>query len=153
MESNSNNLAEIIWFVAGLIMILMEFMAPGLVIFFFGAGAWVVSLLTYLDILETLTSQLMVFGVVSLGLLLGLRRWVKDKFYGHVGAKQNLNVNLDEFTGKPVVVLQDVIPGKRGGQVEFKGTTWSAASKEAIKTGESASIIKIDGLTLIIKKQ
>lgn len=153
MESNTNNLAEIIWFVAGLIMMLMEFMAPGLVIFFFGAGAWVVSLLTYLDILETLTSQLLVFGIVSLGLLLALRRWVRDKFYGHVGAKQNLNENLDEFTGKPVVVLQDIIPGKRGGQVEFKGTTWNAIAEEVIKTGDPASIVAIDGLTLIIKKQ
>lgn len=152
MESDTNNMAEIIWFVAGLVMILLEFMQPGLVIFFFGAGAWIVSLLTYLDILETLTAQLLVFGVVSLGLLLGLRRWVKDKFYGHVGAKQNLNENLDEFTDKPVVVLKDVIPGKSGGQVEFKGAPWRADSDETIKIGESASIIEIDGLTLKIKK-
>ncbi len=151
METGGNNLAEIIWFVAGLVMILLEFTQPGLVIVFFGAGAWAVSLLTYLDILETLTSQMLVFGVVSLGLLLSLRRWVKDKFYGHVGAKQNLNENLDEFTGKPVVVLQDVVPGKSGGQVEFKGTTWQAASDHQIKKGETATIVELDGLTLIIK--
>lgn len=152
MESDSNNLAEIIWFVAGLIMILLEFVQPGLVIVFFGAGAWVVSFLTYLDILETLKFQILVFGVVSLGLLLGLRRWVKDKFYGHVGGKQDLNRNLDEFTGKPVIVLQDVIPGQSGGQVEFKGTTWSAVSEQKIEKGESASILEMDGLTLRIKK-
>ncbi len=151
METGGNNLAEIIWFVAGLIMILLEFTQPGLVIVFFGVGAWAVSLLTYLDILETLTSQLLVFGVVSLGLLLALRRWVKDKFYGHVGAKQNLNENLDEFTGKPVVVLQDVVPGKSGGQVEFKGTPWQAVSDHQLKKGETATIVEMDGLTLIIK--
>ena len=152
MELNSDNLAEIIWFLAGLVMIMLEFVQPGLVIFFFGIGAWVVSLLTYLDILESLTSQLIVFGVVSLALLLALRRWVKDKFYGHVGDRQNLNQNLDEFTGKPVVVLKDVIPGRPGGQVEFKGTTWKADSEETIKEGEPASIVSMDGLTLIIKK-
>lgn len=152
MESDSSNLAEIIWFIVGLVMILLEFMQPGLVIVFFGAGAWVVSLLAYLDILETLTSQILVFGVVSLGLLLALRRWVKDKFYGHVGDKQNLNENLDEFTGKPVVVLQDVIPGQPGGKIEFKGTTWSAISEEEIKQGETALIVALDGLTIKIKK-
>ncbi len=152
MESESGNLAEIIWFVAGLVMILLEFTQPGLVIVFFGAGAWVVSLLAYLDILETLRSQLLVFGGVSVGLLLGLRRWVKDKFYGHIGAKQDLTRNLDEFTGKQVTVLQDVIPGKVGGQVEFKGTSWSAVSDQEIKKGETAVISEMDGLTLVIKK-
>lgn len=152
MESESGNLAEIIWFVAGLVMILLEFTQPGLVIVFFGAGAWVVSLLVYLDILETLRSQLLVFGGVSVGLLLGLRRWVKDKFYGHIGAKQDLTRNLDEFTGKQVAVLQDVIPGKIGGQVEFKGTSWSAVSEQEIKKGETAVIVEMDGLTLVIKK-
>lgn len=152
MESESGNLAEIIWFVAGLVMILLEFTQPGLVIVFFGAGAWVVSLLVYLDILETLRSQLLVFGGVSVGLLLGLRRWVKGKFYGHISAKQDLTRNLDEFTGKQVTVLQDVIPGKAGGQVEFKGTSWSAVSDQEIKKGETAVIAEMDGLTLVIKK-
>ncbi|MGD9187562.1 MAG: NfeD family protein [Desulfobacteraceae bacterium] len=152
MESESSNLAEIIWFVAGLVMILLEFTQPGLVIVFFGVGAWVVSLLAYLDILETLRSQLLVFGGVSVGLLLALRRWVKDKFYGHVGAKQDLTQNLDEFTGKQVTVLQDVIPGKAGGQVEFKGTSWSAVSDQEVRKGETAVIAEMDGLTLVIKK-
>jgi membrane protein implicated in regulation of membrane protease activity len=152
MESESSNLAEIIWFVAGLIMILLEFTQPGLVIVFFGVGAWVVSLLAYLDILETLRSQLLVFGGVSVGLLLALRRWVRGKFYGHVGAKQDLTQNLDEFTGKQVTVLQDVIPGKAGGQVEFKGTSWRAVSDQEVKKGETAVIDEMDGLTLVIKK-
>lgn len=152
MESESSNLAEIIWFVAGLIMILLEFTQPGLVIVFFGAGAWVVSLLVYLDILETLRSQLLLFGGVSVGLMLGLRRWVKGKFYGHIGAKQDLTRNLDEFTGKQVTVLQDVMPGKAGGQVEFKGTSWSAVSDQEIKKGETAVIAEMDGLILVIKK-
>ncbi len=152
MESESGNLAEIIWFVSGLVMILLEFTQPGLVIVFFGAGAWVVSLLAYLDILETLRSQLLVFGGVSVGLLLGLRRWVRDKFYGHIGDQQDLSRNLDEFTGKHVTVLQDIIPGKNGGQVEFKGTSWSAVSDQEIKKGETAAIVEMDGLTLVIKK-
>jgi membrane protein implicated in regulation of membrane protease activity len=153
METQSGNLAEIVWFVAGLVMILLEFAQPGLVIVFFGAGAWVVSLFVYLDIVETLRSQLLLFGGVSVVLLLGLRRWVKGKFYGHIGAKQDLTRNLDEFSGKSVTVLRDVIPGKAGGQVEFKGTSWSAESTQEIKKGDTAVIAGMDGLTLLIKKK
>jgi membrane protein implicated in regulation of membrane protease activity len=34
----------IIWFVVGLVLILMEFVIPGLVIVFFGLGAWVAAI-------------------------------------------------------------------------------------------------------------
>jgi membrane protein implicated in regulation of membrane protease activity len=45
-----------------------------------------------------------------------------------------------------------VIPGKAGGQVEFKGTSWSAVSDREIKKGETALIVEMNGLTLVIKK-
>ena len=35
---------EIIWVLVGLLLLLMEFAVPGLIIFFFGLGAWVVGL-------------------------------------------------------------------------------------------------------------
>ena len=61
-------------------------------------------------------------------------------------------MNLDEFTGKEVLVLQDVIPHKQGGQVELKGATWNATSDEPIQSGETATVVELDGLTLKIKK-
>ena len=42
---------ELIWFIAGLIMLLAEFAMPGLIIFFFGVGAWLVALIClFIDI-------------------------------------------------------------------------------------------------------
>ena len=34
---------ELIWFLIGLVLLLMEFAIPGLVVLFFGIGAWVVA--------------------------------------------------------------------------------------------------------------
>jgi membrane protein implicated in regulation of membrane protease activity len=82
-----------------------------------------------------------------------MRKWIKGKFYGHVSDVQDLTRNLDEFTGKSVVVLKDVIPGKVEGVVEFKGTTWTAVSEERIKKGEMGIINDIDGITLKIRKK
>ena len=82
-----------------------------------------------------------------------LRKWIKGKFYGHVSNVQDLTKNLDEFTGKSVVVLKDVFPGKMEGAVEFKGATWRAVSDEHIKNGETAIIIDVDGITLKIRKK
>ena len=35
---------EVIWFLVGLVLLVMEFMLPGLIIGFFGVGAWIVAI-------------------------------------------------------------------------------------------------------------
>jgi membrane protein implicated in regulation of membrane protease activity len=85
-------------------------------------------------------------------LLVLARKWIKGKFHGHVSSMQNLEENLDEFTGKKAVVLKDVIPGKMGGVVEFKGARWNAVSHEEVREGEIAIIKGVDGITLKVQK-
>ncbi|UCE54635.1 MAG: hypothetical protein JSV31_04115 [Desulfobacterales bacterium] len=141
----------LIWFLLGLVLIFLEFIVPGVILIFFGMGAWFVAVTTYFGLTASLESQLLAFAITSIVLLVLLRKWIKGKFYGHVSDVQDLTQNLDEFTGKSVVVLKDVIPGKMEGMVEFKGTTWRAVSDEHIKNGEVAIITDVDGITLKIR--
>ena len=142
----------LIWFLVGVGLALLEFAAPGVILIFFGAGAWVVAITTWIGLTPSLQSQLLLFAIVSAVLLVALRRWISGKFAGHVTGVQDPEVNLDEFTEKRVEVLEDVVPGRSDGKVEFKGATWSARSDETIRKGETAVIERIDGLALIIKK-
>ena len=141
----------IIWFLLGLILALLEFVVPGVILIFFGVGAWIVAASTYLELTGSFESQVLLFSITSIALLIFLRKWIKGKFYGHVSDVQDLTHNLNEFTGKSVVVIKDVIPGKPGGKVEFKGAEWSAVSDEHIENGEWAIITEVNGITLKIK--
>jgi membrane protein implicated in regulation of membrane protease activity len=143
----------IVWFLLGLILALLEFAVPGVILIFFGVGAWIVAVSTYLGFTGSIESQVLLFSITSIVLLASLRRWIKGKFYGHVSDVQDPTQNLNEFIGKRVVVIKDIIPGKPGGKVEFKGATWSAVSDEHIKNGEWAIITEIDGITLNIKRK
>ena len=143
----------LLWFFLGLILAFLEFVVPGVILIFFGVGAWIVAAATYLKLTDSFESQLLLFAIASILLLVLLRKWIKGKFYGHVSDVQDLDKDLDEFTGKSVVVLKDVIPGKMEGVVEFKGATWSAVSEELIKNGEVGIITDIDGITLKIRKK
>jgi len=143
----------LIWFLVGVALALLEFAAPGVIIIFFGVAAWIVAIATWAGLTPTLASQLIVFAVASAGLLLGLRNWIRGRYFGHVTGVQDLAVNLDEFTGKSVAVLVDVLPGSHEGKVEFKGATWSARSHEPIRKGEAARIERIDGLVLVVRKE
>ncbi len=143
---------ELIWFIAGLVLILLEFALPGVIIVFFGLGAWITFITTYLKITGSAASQLMVFAASSVILLILLRRYITSRFSGFVSERQIPDKNLDEFTGKPAVVLSEItsaMPGK----VEFKGAPWEATSVDSFEKGEIGIIEKVDGLTLIIRKK
>ena len=51
------------WFLIGLVLIFFEFAAPGIILIFFGTGAWLVAVTTYLELTTSLESQLIVFAV------------------------------------------------------------------------------------------
>ena len=143
----------LVWFVAGTVLALLEFVAPGIILIFFAGGAWVVSFTTWIGLTGSLESQLLLFAVTSAALLIFLRRWIRGKFSGHITGVQDPLQNLDEFTGKTVQVLADVVPGRPGGKVEFKGSTWSAESAEEIQAGEMAVITGLDGISLKIARK
>jgi len=143
---------EVVWFICGVVLVLLEFAVPGVILVFFGLGAWVTALTTFLGLTQGSASQLLVFGVASVILLFGLRRYVRSRFSGFVSERQAPDRNLDEFTGKRVLVLEDVAPGIPG-KVEFKGAPWRAESEDSFSQGESGIIKEMDGLTLKIKKQ
>jgi len=145
--------ATLVWFLTGLVLVLLEFGVPGVILVFFGLGAWAVTLTTWLGLTASLRSQLLLFAASSVTLLVGLRRWVHGKLHGHVSDVQDLTSNPDEFTGKNVEVLEDIDPGPRGGSVEFKGARWKAVSDVSIGKGEMAVIIGRDGITLRVTKQ
>ena len=141
---------EVIWFVLGIIMLLMEFAIPGLVIAFFGMGALVVAILCMIFELS-LAAQIGLFILFSLVFIVVLRRWLKTRFFGSDAAGIDQSGVLDEFTGKPAVVIAEIAPG-RPGKVEFKGTGWKAEAEEALAVGDPVIIVSKDNISLNVKK-
>jgi membrane protein implicated in regulation of membrane protease activity len=140
---------EIIWFLVGLALLIMEFVLPGLIIAFFGVGAWIVALVCLITDIG-INTQLIIFILSSVLSLLCLRKWLKGVFLGHTVSKQNLKENIEEFIGQKAVVKEKIIP-KAGGKVEFHGTNWEAESDEEIEEGAVVEIIDKDNITLKVK--
>lgn len=141
-----------IWFLVGLALVLAEFATPGVILVFIGLGAWVAALTTWLGWTEALGAQMGIFAVSSTLLLIGLRRCFKSWFVGFSKSNVSSDADLDEFIGKPVRVLTG-IPAGGSGRVEFKGTGWTAASADALESGESAIITAVEGLCLTVKRK
>jgi membrane protein implicated in regulation of membrane protease activity len=138
---------ELIWFLIGLVLFLLELVVPGFVIFFFGVGAWITALVCLIADPGT-NLQIIIFAVVSVLSLIALRRIIQNKFF--YGNDDDAKKVEDEFTGKEGLALIDFGPGRKG-KVEFKGTTWSAESEKEIKEGQSVIIKKKDSFNLIVE--
>lgn len=140
---------ELIWFLIGLVLLILEFVMPGLIIFFFGVGACIVTLVCLLTDIS-LNTQLLIFILSSVLSLLCLRKWLKGIFMGHIVSKQDMTENLEEFVGQRAVVKKKITP-KAGGKVEFHGTNWEAFADEEIAEGTMVEIIGKENITLKVK--
>lgn len=137
---------EVIWFVIGLSLFLLEFIFPGLVLIFFGAGAWVTAIVAYfLDI--SIDTQLLIFIVSSLISLAALRKLLKEK-YMDVSNDKN-NHLAEDFVGQNATALLSFKAGVKG-KVEFRGSQWDATSDHDISEGQTVSIKGINSIKLIV---
>lgn len=148
--NNSMFSAEIVWFIAGIAMLILELVLPGLIIFFFGIGAIITGLLCLLfDI--SLSVQLIIFISVSVTSLLLLRKRFSLVFQGKTTAENKDDSMLEEFMGKKAVVVKDIDVNKPG-KIEFRGTQWIAEADEFIPEKETVIITEKDNITLKVKK-
>lgn len=132
---------ELTWFLVGLICMIAEFAAPGIIVIFFGVGAWVVALLVYfVDISFFL--QLILFTGVSVGLLLLLRRRLNPH-------TPDVPEGAEDFIGRTAVVCEPVVRNKPG-RVKFKGSTWMArtASEVPLTLDQQVRIVNKESLVL-----
>lgn len=138
----------IIWFTIGLVLVLLEFVIPGLITIFFGIGAWIVSAIcVFFEI--SLNVQLLIFLVSSIFLVLALRNHLKS-FFGDSNTLGQIEAeDRAAFIGKKAVVTKDITPHVNG-RVEFRGTYWDAEANETIPKGSSVEILDKKKLTLTV---
>lgn len=136
----------VIWFLLGFVMMLLELAMPGLIIIFFGIGAWLTAF-CYMLFSPNLSWQIFIFIITSVASLVLLRRWLLNVFFKKKNKEETL---VDEFIGQKAIVETD-INADRGGKVIFKGAAWEAFSDAVIKAGEQVVIVSKESIKLNVK--
>ncbi len=136
----------VIWFLIGLGLLLLELVLPGLVILFFGVGAWVTALACVIHDFS-LNWQILIFLVASLLGLVLLRKYLRRKFFGKKSGEPE--DQLEEFIGRKARAIGDFQDGI--GKIEFKGTQWSAHCEQPVKENQWVTIVSKESLTLEVK--
>ncbi|HOF62262.1 MAG TPA: NfeD family protein [Candidatus Latescibacteria bacterium] len=140
-------MTAVYWLYAGVALILIEIMTPGLVSLFFGLAALTVALVVWL--MPTLAQgwQWILFSVLSVLYIVLLRKSFKSVFDGTSKVSDDPD---DGFTGKLALVTQPIAPN-RPGRVELGGTTWTAEAESEFDVGASVRVTGKKNLTLRVE--
>lgn len=140
---------EVLWFIAGIVLLIIELSAPSFFIFFFGVGAIVVGVVC-LIFDPSLTVQLVIFLSSSLLLLISLRKWLKKVFFGRSRTAAAMDDMTDNYVGEKAIVIKNISPNLPGA-VELHGTRWKAESNQTIKEKTPVKITGKSNLVLTVK--
>ncbi|WP_310599733.1 NfeD family protein [Desulfobulbus sp.] len=134
----------LIWFLAGIVFLALELVLPGLVVFFFGVGAWCAALAVALYPVP-LAGQFMVFLAASVLSLVLLRSTIKKVFLGRtLDTDAMQNGVLSGATGEVIEDIQPPAPGT----VKYGGSFWQATADMPLAKGTVVRIMEKSNLTV-----
>ncbi|MBR5369752.1 MAG: NfeD family protein [Bacilli bacterium] len=133
------------WFIAFVILLLIELVTVNLVTIWFAIGAIAAIITTIFT--DSILIQSIVFVVVSVIALLITKPLIKKFKKFEVEP-----TNSDRVIGKVGDVTKKIDKNKYG-EVKVYGNTWTASSKDVIEVGERVKVLSIDGVKLIVEKE
>lgn len=135
------------WLILAGILLIIEIVNTGFLIFWFSLGA-LVALLTSL-VIDNMIFQTVVFLISSTLLL-----FVTKPFVNKILPKESfIKTNSNSVEGKIGRVIIDIEPIEGKGQVKIGGEIWSAKSADSTYISKDTEIIveKIEGVKAIVK--
>lgn len=138
-----------IFFLGGLLLMLLETVLPGGVAFFLGAGGLVIAALRVIGVLIDPLTAVLTWIFLSTGLTIALRPLVMRYFGGKVSLK--MTDEDAEAMGQTVTVVEKV-GEETTGRIRFRGADWDARTLEGrLPKGAEAKLLYRDNLTWIVE--
>lgn len=139
-------MSVVVWAVFAVAFVVVEGVTASLVAVWFAVGALAAMVCALLG--ASLPVQLVVFFVVSLLVLVGLRPFAKK-----VLKVRQVPTNADSLIGKVGVVTEEIDGVSSAGRVKIQGSNWMAVSGETqpILPGASVNVLRIEGAKLVVE--
>ncbi|AHH97739.1 NfeD family protein [Kutzneria viridogrisea] len=139
-------MAAVLWLLLGVALIIAEVLSGDFVLVMLGVAGLSASITEALT--GNLVADLVVFAVVAVGLVLGVRPVLRRRLGADTPESRT---NVAALKGAKAIVLSTV--DEHGGQVRIGGEVWSARSYEATHTfepGRQVIVMDISGATAVV---
>jgi len=140
-----------LWLALGVILMAVEILAPGFIVFWFGLGGVFTALLVFLEIIKAEEMQWLFFFSSSLLFIFLWFGYFRKKYFNSEIADRD--PTLTELRG---VCIEKIEPKKPGTVELFESyhglRNWKAESLEVILPEEEIQVVEARGIRLIVKK-
>ena len=133
-----------IWLALTVVFVIIEVATTDIASIWFAAGALVSTVIAWIAP-DSLMLQAAAFAVVTV-ITMYFTKPVLTKYL-----TKETPTNMDMYIGKNALAISDIAPEKSG-RAQIGGLTWQAKSSEVIKKGEMCTIVKIEGVSLVVSK-
>jgi membrane protein implicated in regulation of membrane protease activity len=135
------------WILAGVVLLLLELSVGTFYLFFLGMAAIAVGLFVLFGVGGPIWLELLLFVILSTGLVLLLRRPLVGKFKVQSGSR-----DIDSLVGELAVASAGIAPGGLG-KVSMRGSSWNAKNVGdlPLAAGQSCRVEEVHGLVLSVR--
>ncbi len=144
------DIITLIWLSAGVLLMILELVVPGLVTVFMGGAAVIVAGLRWVGLVESFGVSIALWMILSAVLVVALRSVLQR----YIPSESTHNA-ADEDTmalGQVVEVIRTCTEDSTSGRIRYQGTTWMAQTLGGeIPAGTSARLLYRDNLAWVIE--
>ncbi len=139
-----------VWFSCAILLIVIELLTTDLISVWFAAAALALGIIAAIFPTLDVLWQVAIFIVLSTGLLLGTRKFVKKI----LTQRDSQGTNLDLIVGHTAIVVEEIDNIHACGAVKINGLEWSARSIDntIIEKGTVVTVKEINGNKLFVEK-
>lgn len=138
------------WLIGGTILVLLEFLIPGLVVMFLGLGALTTAGLIYIGLIRDAWLAVASFATFSILMLVTLRKMIL-RFYPSLTERVETDENA-LIVGRRALVVSELSDHDFSGRVKYAGAGWPARSESGeIPVGSEVEIVAQENINLVVK--
>jgi len=143
-----------VWLAIGIILMALEIIMPGFIIFWFGAGGLLTAFFVFIGLISPVSAewQWIFFFLASLSFLGIWQVFLKKRFQSSV-IDSFRDATLQNLRGKATCGITPGIPGEVELYTVYHGIKkWQAESSEVIEAGDEVVVTDANGIKLIVKR-
>src|ERR1043165_5967504 len=143
----------VLWCILGAVLIIAEIFTTGFVLLWFGIGALLAALASFVGI-DSLVIQFLIFAGVSIALT-AASRTIFLNYFSREQPENALRSGVDALPGKVGTVVSSSKGALNEGAVKVFGSTWTAypaPGEQPLEAGERVCVESVEGASIYVRR-
>ncbi|MEM7193839.1 MAG: NfeD family protein [Pseudomonadota bacterium] len=136
------------WLIIGLVLLVLELLAPAIFFLWLGAAAIVTAGVLFLIPELSWQAQILIFSILSVVSIYGSRRYIKSRPLK--SELPNLNRRSSQYVGRVFTLTEPIRNGY--GKISVDDTRWQVRGPE-MEAGRDVRVVSADGSILTVEAE